>query len=202
MPGKRMPEEQRREAIIEAAFQVATLKGLGGLSARAVAEGAGVSKGLVFFHFEDRERLLLALLDWLLLEDPRVRVPPELEAGALSDRPAKRLLALLEHQLAVLPTRRARSSLFLDYWVLGTSVPEIQHRIRAAFERYRGEFLPWTEPVVEAAPERYRAVGGEGLASVVVSFIQGCVMQLIADPSRFDLDRYRAAVRGLVVREP
>ncbi len=202
MPGKRLPEEERREAIIEAAFRVATRERLGGLSARAVAEAAGVSKGLVFFHFNDRERLLLALLEWLLKEDPRVRVPPELEGAEWEDRPAKRLLALLEHQLSVLPTRRDRSGLFLDYWVLGTAVPDIQRRIRSAFKRYRSEFLPWTAPVVAAAPERFEGVGGEGLAGVVVSFIQGCSMQLIADPTRFDLDQYRAAVRGLVVREP
>lgn len=200
MPGKRLPEEERREAIIAAAFEVAARDRLGGLSARAVAEAAGVSKGLVFFHFEDRERLLLALLDWLLVEDPRVRVPRELETAVAGEAPSKRLLALLEHQLAVLPARRKRMELFLDYWVLGTSESEIQRRIRAAFQRYRAEFLPWTMPVVAAAPERYGKVGGEGLAAVLVSFIQGCAMQLIADPSRFDLERYVTAVRGLVVR--
>ena len=49
MPGRKEPEEERRDAILRAAYVVATRERLGGVTARAVAAEAGVSSGLVFF---------------------------------------------------------------------------------------------------------------------------------------------------------
>lgn len=198
MPGKRLPEEERREEILVGAFRVAIRDKLRGLTVRAVAEEAGVSKGLVFFHFEDKEKLLLALLEWVLERGPRVEVPPEVAADGTS-HPARRLLNLLHHQVAGLPERRHRVELFLDFWVMGTSMPETQERIRGAFDRYREEFLPYTRAVVEALPGQFDEDGPEGLAAVIVSFIQGCALQLMADPDRFQVDRYMRAVEGLVL---
>lgn len=197
MPGEKMPEPERREAILAGAFDVAVRNQLSGLSMRAVAEEAGVSKGLVFFHFSDRETLLLALLDWMLERGPRVEAPDVVGWEAM--HPARRLMTLVGHQVALLEERRERVELFLDFWVMGTGVREIQHRIRAAFDRYREEFQPHTEAVVRALPDRFRDGDAEGLAAVVVSFIEGCALQVIADPARFDVSRYMDAVRGLVL---
>lgn len=198
MPGEKLPENERREAILEGAFRVAARETLGGLSMREVAEEAGVSKGLVFFHFSDKESLLLALLDWMLERGPRVEVPPEL-ASAPDMHPARRLIEVVGHQVALLEERRARVELFLDFWVMGTGVPEIQERIHDAFERYRQEFEPYTEAVVEALPDRFRDGDAAGLAGVVVSFIEGCALQITAEAERFDVRRYMSAVRGLVL---
>ncbi len=200
VPGEKLPEIERREAILEGAFRVAARDTLGGLSMREVAEEAGVSKGLVFFHFSDKDSLLLALLDWMLERGPRVEVPPELES-AVDMHPARRLIELVGHQVGLLEDRRSRVELFLDFWVMGTGVPEIQQRIHAAFERYRQEFEPYTEAVVEALPDRFADGDSAGLAGVVVSFIEGCALQVTAEAERFSVDRYMAAVRGLVLRD-
>ena len=198
MPGKKRPEEERREEILEGAFRVAARDQLGGLSVRAVAEEAGVSKGLVFFHFTDKETLLRALLDWVLERGPRVEVPARLEAGGEDLHPAARLVALVEHQVSLLPERRARVQLFLDFWLMGMSRPELRDRIRAGFEAYRSQFLPFAEAAVEAMPDRFGAGDAEGLASAAVSYIQGCALQLNADPESFDVERYVRVLRGLV----
>lgn len=197
MGGKRLGEEERRAAILRGAFEVACREQLSGLSARAVAEAAGVSKGLVFFYFGDRDTLLLALLDWLLETTLVVEPPPESDAG---DGPGARLLALVTREVEKLPRDRARAELFLDFWVMGQRAPEIQKRIRAAFDRYRAAFLAYTEPVVARAPERFGPEGARGLAAAAVSFIEGCALQLISDPAGFDVERYMRAVRGLVLR--
>lgn len=200
MPGARLPEAERREAILAGAYEVAVRDTLGGLSMRAVAEAAGVSKGLVFFHFDDKETLLLALLDWVLERGPRVEVPPDL--GEPDEvHPARRLLRLVGHQVALLEERADRVELFLDFWVMGTGVPKIQRRIHDAFERYRVQFQPYTEAVVEALPDRFVEEDAEGLSAVIVSFIEGCALQLIANPEAFDVDRYMHAIRALVLED-
>lgn len=200
MPGARLPESERREAILRGAFEVAVRDTLGGLSMRRVAEAAGVSKGLVFFHFNDKETLLLALLDWMLEQGPRVEVPPELpEPGEA--HPARRLLWVVEHQVALLKERSARVEVFLDFWVMGTSVPEVQKRIHEGFERYRRDFLPYTRAIAEALPDRFDDGTTEGLTAVIVSFIEGCALQLSANPEGFDVERYMRAVEALVLAE-
>ena len=198
MSGERWSEAERREAILEGAFRVAAREQLGGLSMQAVAEEAGVSKGLVFFYFSDKITLLRALLDWMLEQGPRVEVPPELES-AVDMHPARRLIEVVAHQVALLADRKDRVELFLDFWVMGTGVPDIQERIRKAFDHYRDQFMPYTDAVVTAMPDHFDETGAEGLAAVVVSFIEGCALQLSADPAQFDVDRYMGAVRGLVL---
>src|SRR5436190_746752 len=116
MPGRRAPEAARREQILAAAFAVATKERLQGLTMRAVAKKAGLSAGLVHFHFESRDALLVALLDWLLLHT--VIGVPSPEVFALPTASA-RLMGLLRQELLLLPERRPRLELFFDFWVVG-----------------------------------------------------------------------------------
>ena len=53
--------EQTRQAIIDAAFVVLSEQGLAKLTLNKVAQQAGVSRSSIYWHFEDRETLLLAL---------------------------------------------------------------------------------------------------------------------------------------------
>jgi AcrR family transcriptional regulator len=200
VPGAKLPEAERREAILRGAFAVAARDTLGGLSMRSVAEAAGVSKGLVFFHFDDKETLLLALLDWMLEQGPRVELPPDLPSPD-AVHPARRLLQVVAHQVSLLPERSARVEVFLDFWVMGTSVPQVQARIHAGFDRYRQDFLPYTRAVAEALPDRFDDETAAGLAAVIVSFIEGCALQLSANPEGFDVNRYMRAVEALVLAD-
>jgi TetR/AcrR family transcriptional repressor of bet genes len=217
MPGKRKPEDERRQAMVEAAVRVAIRDRLGGLSVRAVAKEAGVSKGLVFFYFGSREGLLLGALDWLLestlvLTDDGLGEAVGAEAvgtegsapvagsgGATgSGDPSGALALRLRRELSRLPAERERVELFLDYWVMGTAVPEIQSRIRRAFKGYRESLLSLTEAVVAESPERYGGVSPRSLAAAAVSVVEGCALQLMSDPEGFDVERYVAAVEALV----
>jgi AcrR family transcriptional regulator len=54
------PPSGGREAILEAALEVLRREGIAKLTSRAVAARAGVSDASVYYHFKDREGLLLA----------------------------------------------------------------------------------------------------------------------------------------------
>jgi TetR/AcrR family transcriptional repressor of bet genes len=198
MPGRKAPEDERRQAILEAAYRIAARERLTGLTAQAVAEEAGVSKGLVFFYFGNRDGLLVSLLDWLL---EITLVGPELAAAEPSPATAgERMLAAIRRDVEFLPRQRARVELFFDYWVMGTRHPEVQRMIRAALDRYRDAFRPYAQAMVDAEPERYGRVGADGLAAVVAGFIEGCALQVVMDPDRFDVRRYMQTVQSLVLR--
>jgi AcrR family transcriptional regulator len=196
MGGRKAPEEQRREEIVRAAFAVAARDGLAGVTARSVAAQAGVSSGLVFFHFKSVDALLAALLHWVL---ERTVVAGEIRglAAALGS-PSERMMAIVRRDLERLPRQRARVELFFDYWVLGTRNPAIRRTIRAALDRYRSSFLPAAEDLVRSNPERYAHVTAQGLAGVVAGFIEGCALQAVMDPRRFDVEQSMATLAALV----
>ncbi len=149
MPGKKAPEGLRREQILDAAYRVASHKGIDGLTVRAVAAKARLSHGLVLFHFKRRDQLLRALLDRLLASTSELHEAPEIARIAA---PLDRLHALLHQEMDRLGNDPRRVRLFYDYWVLGTRNAAIGARIAAELERYRQSFRAIIHDVIRADP--------------------------------------------------
>ena len=198
MPGPKAPEDQRRDELLKAAYRVAARDRLGGLTTRAVAKEAGVSNGLVFFHFGSREGLVLALLDRLLATT--VLAPGTAGAAGTTDGPpVMRLLSTIERDVEGLPGNRDRVALLIDFWVMGTQHPDVRRRIRKALDDYREAYVPLTSAAIASEPERYPGVTPESLAAVATGFIEGCALQVVMDPNRFDVPAYLSTLRALVL---
>lgn len=60
-PRNRLSREQRRQRLLEAAWQIVGQDGADALTLGAVAAAAGVTKPVAYDHFADREGLLIAL---------------------------------------------------------------------------------------------------------------------------------------------
>ncbi len=195
MPGKKIPEDRRREQILDAACRVALRQRLAGLSSRAVAAEAGVSNGLVFFYFKNRRELLLALLNWLLAKTILRRATVK---GGTPEPPASLLAAEIREALEQLPQEQKWIELFFDYWFMGARDRVVRQRIRAALKRYRDSYLPLTRAVVDANPDSYAGITGESLADLVASYIQGCSLRLITDPQHYHVGDYAGAVAALL----
>lgn len=193
MPGQKAPEDQRREEILRAAYTVAARERLTGLTIRQVAAEAGISTGLVFFYFENKDALLTELLDWLL-ETTIVGGPVEEVSG-----PREEILATLRRDIEGLPRRRARVELLFDYWVMGTRHPEIQKKVRNGLDRYRETFRPLAERIIAVEPERYTGVTADDLTALITGVIEGCALQVVMDPSQVDVEGYLRTVEALVL---
>jgi TetR/AcrR family transcriptional repressor of bet genes len=70
-PRTRAPKAARRDQLIEATLDVLERRGLAAMTLADVAEAAGLSRGIVNFHFESKEKLLLATLERLSEEYDR-----------------------------------------------------------------------------------------------------------------------------------
>jgi AcrR family transcriptional regulator len=195
MPGKKAPEEARRTQILRAAFDVASRKGLDLLTVRLVATRAGLSPGLVLFHFKSKEQLVVALLDHVLATTTVLHVTDDI---ARIRSPLDRLLALLELEMHRLSSEPRRIRLFFDFWSRGIRHQPIRAKMQAELHRYREAFRPMADEVLRAEPERFARVTPEGLAAVAVSFIKGCAVQSMIDPDHFDIEEYLVAARGLL----
>ena len=197
MPGRKAPEALRREEILRAAFRVAARDRLGGLTVRAVAAEAGLSPGLLLFHFESKDALLCALLEWLLAHTIVAGEMRHVADPALA--PVPRFLAIVQRDLEHLLRQRERVELFFDYWVLGTRHPLVRRLIRRALSRYRAAFRPAAEAVIAADPARFTGVTADDLAGIAAAFIEGCAVQTVLDPALFSVQRAMSTLEAMVV---
>jgi len=195
MPGKRVPESERREQIVAATYLVAAEHGLWETTILRVAAAANVSPGLIIFHFETRRQLLLALLDHLLSSTTVLLVGPSIAA---LPSPTDRLIAVLRGEMSRLTSEPLRIRLTFDFWMAGVRDEAIRRRLQTEFARYRDSFRPLAEEVVRAEPDRFAGVTPDGLAGLSVSIIKGCAVQSIIDAEHFDVGDHLAAAAGLL----
>jgi AcrR family transcriptional regulator len=195
MPGSKAPEEERRHQILSAAYRVAGEQGLAETTILQVAAAAGVSPGLIIFHFKNRRQLLLALLEELLATTTVLRAEVGIESSAT---PEAKLLAVLRQEIQRLTGEPIRIRLTFDYWMAGVRDAATRNRLKAEFARYREAFRPLAESVLLAHPDRFPGVTADGLAGLSVSLIKGCAVQSMIDPDHFDVDEYFTAAVGLL----
>lgn len=195
MPGQKASEARRREQILKAAHEVALRRGIDGLTVRAVAARAGLSHGLVLFHFERKDQLGLALLDRVLATTVSLEIPDDL--GAIPN-PRERLQALFRHEMHRLWAEPRRIRLLLEYWARGAHNAFIREKMSAGLDRYRAAFRTIAEEVLRAEPGRLGKSTPAGVAAALVSLIIGYPVQVMIDPDQFDIEEYLAAVQGII----
>ncbi len=195
MPGQKAAEAERRAQILAAAYEIAAGDGLDRLTVRRVAAEAGLSHGLVHFHFRTKAALLLALLDWTLERTPEYTLAP---AVLRTDAPTDRLLALLHQEITRLTSDRQRVHLFFDFWLIGTRHPGVRSRMRAELARRRDAFRPMLEELKLADPARFRGITVDAMAAALVAVIKGAAVQAVIDPRAFDPEAFLAAIDALL----
>ena len=194
MPGRKASEATRRNQILQAAIDIAERRGLGALTVRQVAERAGLSVGLVIFHFETKDALIIAVLDHVLATTTVLHMTDDIAAIT---SPRERLLALLRREMRRLSSEPRRIRLFFDFWALGFKHRRIRAKMQAELDRYREAFRPVADEVLRVEPARFAGVTADGLAAVSVSFIKGCAVQSMIDPKNVDIDGFLLATQGL-----
>ena len=170
--------------------------GLDGLTGRDVAQAAGLSSGLVFFHYGSIEALRLALLDeligWLVGSDE----------GAAVRGPSADFMALMAEEIGLQQTDHEKVGLFLQYWVLGMRFPEMRARLRQALDDYRALFREPARELLAVRGVDPQEQAAESLAALAVSIVVGCAFQELLDPGWFDREQPLAAVPFLTQAVP
>jgi AcrR family transcriptional regulator len=190
----RLPPEQRREQLLDAALSVILELGYSGVSIEAIARTAGVTRPVVYDHFPNLGRLLHALvereervaleqLEHVLPADTGAVEPGELLAGgvkrfldAVASRPATWRIILLPPE--------------------GT--PAI---VRDHVETNRASTLRRIEQVVERTLERPGAPGEidvELTARAIRNLGEEAGRMVLTDPERFPPERYERFVETII----
>jgi AcrR family transcriptional regulator len=124
-PRRKLPRDARRVQLIEATIDVLALRGYARTTLTEVARQAGLSHGLVNFHFETKEKLLTETLLYLA-EEYRLNWVAALDAAGGS--PAQKLDALIRADFNPQICTPAKLSAWCSFWGEAQSRPMYQER--------------------------------------------------------------------------
>ena len=124
-PPRKMSRDSRRLQLIEATIETLAQRGFARITMADVARTAGLSNGLVNFHFDTKDKLLAETLAYLA-EEYRLNWAEAL-AGAGPD-PARQLNAMIEADFNPAICTPPRLSAWCSFWGEAQSRPLYQER--------------------------------------------------------------------------
>lgn len=132
-PPRTLSKDARRAQLIEATIATMAEFGYSRTTLTAVAKRAGLSHGLVLFHFETKENLLSETLDFLSEE---YRANWQAALAAAGERPEAQLEALVRADFAPAICTRDKLAAWCAFWGESQSRPIYQARCGSNDEHY------------------------------------------------------------------
>lgn len=195
---RRTPEEaqQTRGRILDSAEQVFLDHGVGAATLQQIADAAGVTRGAVYHHFQDKREILDEMLARVILP---LQVNMDNTLGAPdAPEPLQRLidhLDLVFRYLVHTPRARRVFDILTTRFEFGAANEPMRQRKLASRDEFRTHLqaaLAAAQRRGELAPEPPAADLALGLFALVDGFIRTWILQ----PELFDLERVgSAAVR-------
>lgn len=121
--GRKASKEQRRQQLIEATIDSLARRGYSETTMADVADGAGLSRGIVNFHFESKEKLLVATLQYMADEYSSHWRSALARAG---QEPADRLWALVAADFDRVICNKRKLAAWCAFWGEAKSRPTYQ----------------------------------------------------------------------------
>jgi TetR/AcrR family transcriptional repressor of bet genes len=185
---RKMPRDDRRAQLIEATIKVIAKMGYARTTMSDVARTAGLSHGLVNFHFQSKENLLLETLLYLAAEYTANWQAAVAGAGSA---PEDQLQALLMADFDPAICTPDRLSAWSAFWSEASSRPIYQDRcgsVDAAYDAF----------LEQICAQMNAAYGYHGQPSRVARIlrvtIQGVWLDLMSLPNAYSMTEARATV--------
>lgn len=131
---RKASRETRRQQLIEATIDSLAKRGYAETTLANVADGAKLSRGIVNFHFESKEKLLIATLQYMADEYAAHWRNALAKAG---DDPAERLAALVAADFDRSVASRRKIAAWCAFWGEAKSRPTYQALCGARDEVYQ-----------------------------------------------------------------
>jgi TetR/AcrR family acrAB operon transcriptional repressor len=192
---RRTKEEalETRSRILDAAEQIFHERGVSRTSLHQIALAAGVTRGAVYWHFDDKPDLFNAMMQ-------RVCLPIEESAAAtVRAHPDEPLAQLRAHVLDIFD-RTANDAQVRRVFEIATQKVEYVDELVAIRERHvqaRNDHLTQLTRMLGAARRRGDIRAGVPVRSLAIgvhAIVDGMIQSWILDPGAFDLLRIGAQV--------
>jgi TetR/AcrR family transcriptional repressor of bet genes len=187
-PPRTLSREARRAQLIEATIETLAQRGFSRTTLTEVARMAGLSHGLVLFHFETKEKLLAETLAFLA-EEYRANWLAALDAAG--PLPAAQLNALIEADFNLTVFTPARLSAWCAFWGEAQSRPSYQ---RICGERDAAYIRQMEETCAALAEEGGYALNPAHAARILRLVIEGIWLDMVTVETPYSLDEARKTV--------
>lgn len=194
----RVPIEQRRKELLDAALRIVVRDGHAAVTMEAVATAAGVTKPVVYGVFPNRETLLSALLEreQAAALEQLVGLLPALRRGlAAGAHPADMLAEALDGFLVAVRAAPERLSCIV------LPMPDMPAQFNTAREQARGLVLTSAEELGRWITRRFEApadLDPELIAHTVVTLAEMAARLVLTDPERYEPARFVKGLRAAV----
>ncbi len=186
-------EEARRRQIVETAIQTIATQGFSQASLAEIAKKAGISKGVISYHFSGKEDLVEEILRSLLSK------PAEFVKERVSrfDKAPDKLRAYVEANFEFMKAHRDHYVALVDLWGHRGSPGESNPFNREAYEPSRH----YLAHILEQGRERgeLRHVPVPTTASLIQATIDGVMLQWVLDEQAIDLDTSSQEVLEMIL---
>ncbi|MBN8487913.1 MAG: TetR family transcriptional regulator [Burkholderiales bacterium] len=167
-----------RQQLLDAAEQVFLSQGVAGTSLQQVAVAAGLTRGAIYWHFQDKADLFTAMMD-------RVTLPCECAMdqarGATPGDPVATLQAMAMAPLRALAGQAQMQRVFR----IAMHLTEYTGELAPVGERHRLAVAGFVADLQQPCSVLSRDAHGAALG--LFSLIDGLMRQWTMDPSAFDL---------------
>jgi AcrR family transcriptional regulator len=182
---------ERRQQLIDAAWRCASKQGFQSLTVDDVCAEAGVSKGAFYIYFEQKQDLLLALL-----EDDATGVDKTMQdltrsgAGGV-ERLRRFVRAELERGEDV-----SRLQVRADLWAEMSSNPQVRERFAEVVRRRRMALRSWIDEATSAG--EIIDIPSNALAAILLALGDGLMLHAGLDPSGFRWTNVKRALDAIL----
>ncbi len=174
--------EVRRAQILAAARTLVARDGLEALTFGALEAVLGFSRGVMTYHFADKEELTLALLMSAVAE---IDADTSVRLGRTSTLEEK-VRAVLASKARGFLTRKEASRVLLSFWGRAGNDARARAVHNELFARYRSESATLARAARKERPSI--AINPDAFGALLVGAIIGLAVQAILQPDAFELD--------------
>ena len=167
-----------RDELLAAALRVFARRGYKEAGVDEIAAEAGYSKGAVYWHFSDKEDLLLTLLE------ERIDAPMRERVALLESAPPERDMSVEASREFARQLSKERDAVLLEreYWSLALRDPELRARYAERQTELRSALARALEARARHLGTPDLPMGAEDVARIVMSISGGLTVDELIEP--------------------
>ena len=193
--GRPSNTDARRAEIVQAMAQVVARNGYEGASIGEIGRAAGLTAGLVHYHFESKQEVFLELIATHARTHAELLERRLTEAG---EDPRERLTAFIDTHLALGPDA---SPVAVACWVAIAAEAVRERVVRTAYQQAIDADLKALESIIRSCLKSSSdsGRGAKAIAAGIFAAIQGCFVLSTAAPKAIPAGTAARTVRRMAV---
>ncbi len=187
--------EQRKNQILDAAMQVFARLGFHKARMEDVAQEAGVSKGLLYWYYKNKDAIIAAILDRLFSQEMRHLHNALAASGPVTDR----LLALSRETAQHMLSLKFLVPIAFEFYALAGRNAHVRSALQQYYTQYRQNLMQLIEEGI-ASGEFREDTQAEAVAQTIIALFEGLVLLWVVDPEQVPLAEQIEQSFSLIVR--